>query len=82
MGRKRKEEETVTQKDRTLYFLRIKDTVINIYQISKVLKPESEYNDNRRIKVEFLREPSIYFEFSSEAERNREFERAVSELLI
>ena len=81
MGRKRKEE-TVTQKDRTLYFLRIKDTVINIYQISKVLKPESEYNDNRRIKVEFLREPSMYFEFSSEAERNREFERAVSELLI
>ena len=81
MGRKRKEE-VVTQKDRTLYFLRIKDTVINIYQISKVLKPESEYNDNRRIKVEFLREPSMYFEFSSEAERNREFERAVSELLI
>lgn len=82
MGRKRKEtkkEENV--QSRVLYFLNIKDTVINIYQIFRVLKPTENYNDNKRIKVEYLRNSSEYFEFDSESERDKEFDRILKELL-
>jgi hypothetical protein len=63
MSKKRKEikkEENV--QNRVLYFLNIKDTVINIYQIFRVSKPTENYNDNKRIKVEYLRNSSEYFE--------------------
>ena len=82
MSRKRKEikkEENV--QNRVLYFLNIKDTVINIYQIFRVSKPTENYNDNKRIKVEYLRNSTECFEFNSESERDREFERILKELL-
>ena len=79
MGRKRKEENV---QNRILYFLKIKDTVINIYQIFRVSKPTENYNDNKRIKVEYLRNSTEYFEFSSENERDKEFDRILRELLV
>ena len=79
MGRKRKEENV---QNRILYFLNIKDTVINIYQIFRVSKPTENYNDNKRIKVEYLRNSTEYFEFSSENERDKEFDRILRELLV
>lgn len=83
MSRKRKEikkEENV--QNRVLYFLNIKDTVINIYQIFRVSKPTENYNDNKRIKVEYLKNPTQYFDFWSEEERDEEFERVQKELLV
>ncbi len=65
-----------------LYFLRINDTIINIYNILKVFKPKDSYGDEKSIRIENSRTPAQTFHFSSEEERNEEFERISRELLV
>jgi len=80
MGRKKKEQ--VESNGRVLYFLKVGDSIINIYQIFRISKPKENYGDNKRIKVEYLRATSECFEFDSESERDKEYERISKEMLM
>lgn len=80
MGRKKKEQ--IESNGRVLYFLKVGDSIINIYQIFRISKPTENYGDNKRIKVEYLRATSECFEFNSERERDEEYARISKEMLM